>query len=125
MKSSFKKVGSFAVVFALAFGSVSYSLSASAATWGEGDAYVSSNRVGHALPWNIVSGWTSDLKPGYPCVYQRLRKNGESWPGTTISGSLTCSSQRKYYSINVSKPWTAGVRMYREDGRYQTLWGPL
>lgn len=70
-----------------------------------------------------IKGWTDDtLTDGY-CVFARYRKNGQSWPGTIIPGSKSCGAKASFDYNTGSTTRVAGVRLYRENGNYTTLYG--
>ena len=113
-------------VFLLAFAFMAIAQSASAAprcaSWGCGeitkvyiDPYI-------GAPYK-VKGWTDDvLTDGY-CVYAHYRKSGQSWPGTRILSSKSCGP-RVYFDYNTgSTTPVSGVRLYRQNGNYLTLYG--
>lgn len=81
------------------------------AQWVRGDTY-------------NLEGTTDDtLEDGY-CVYIRYRKAGESWPAHNGGRSTkSCGPKVSYLVDTGSKHPAAGVRLYREDGRYLTLYG--
>jgi hypothetical protein len=120
----FKKVSSLAVASALALGAAAYAPSAPAgygcATWGCGSASVNAK----ASPdFAIIYGGSNDIKQtDHMCVYQRLRTIGQSWRGSPIPKTRACTATWRSYSSTASLP--GGVRLYRDDGRYLTLWGP-
>jgi hypothetical protein len=125
---SFKTASSLAIASAVAIGAAAYApfASAACATWGCGNASVTHYRSGpDGIPNDYVHGSSKDIKTDGYCVFQRLRRSGQSWLiASNISGSRACTSSYKNYAINVFKPFTSGVRLYRGDGRYLTLWGP-
>lgn len=73
------------------------------------------------VSYTTIWGDTDDiLEDGY-CVYLRYRKPGGSWPGTTVPNSKSCGPiKHVLYDVRGS---VAGVRLYREDGRYLTMLG--
>lgn len=90
------------------------------ATWGRG--WATMTFTGAPVPYNNwrIDGQTDDILEDGHCVYARLRRAGQSWPGTEIAGSKSCGPV-KSFRITTTSP--AGVRLYREDGRYLTLTG--
>jgi len=111
------KMRSFAAVLALV-GTSTFSTTAPAAcaSWGCGVAdWLEQTAIARRM-YGISEDTHTD---GY-CVYQRIRTFGDNWPGATIAGSKSCGPQAAYmrwYNLPM------GVRLYREDGRYLTLWG--
>lgn len=72
----------------------------------------------------ILRGQTDDTAQDGTCVYLRVRRAGRAWPdeprlvpwGTRSCGTVATFEHEEPVDI-------AGVRLYREDGRYLTLWG--
>lgn len=71
-------------------------------------------------------GYVGDNAHDGHCVYLRVRVTGQSWPGNVVPNSKTCNEQTPLW-INKDYGKTSytisGTRLYREDGRYLTIWG--
>jgi len=87
------------------------------ASWGRGWATVVG--VG-SFYLDRIDGQTDDLATDGYCVYARFREAGKSWPGEAISGSKSCGAAVTFVAAGTH---VLGVRLYREDGRYLTLYG--
>jgi hypothetical protein len=117
------------LTFVVKFGAIALSIfiteiaSAKCATWGCGTAsfYRDPVRIGH------FKGYTQDIKTDGYCVYIRARFTWEKWPAESWANITTSCGARKNYDTSVTSPNGAnplgGIRLYRGDGRYLTLWG--
>jgi hypothetical protein len=88
------------------------------ASWGKGWATV----VGiGSFYLDRLDGQIADTSTDGYCVYLRYRESGQSWPGKLAKDGKACTST----PVTVLEEGThiVGVRMYRGDGHYLTLWG--
>ncbi len=72
-----------------------------------------------------IEGQTQDTKTDGYCVYIRARLTGQSWPaiGNRV-GTVSCGSITSFgWGVTFRSGDLAGIRLYRDDGRYLTLWG--
>jgi hypothetical protein len=119
--------GKFFAIIVISLGSFLFASSASAdptpwkyASWGRAYAFVFP--LFHFSDW-VANGQTDDIKTDGYCVYLRVRFTGHSWPGTSYRNeSKSCGSQTVFHlHFGLLRP--VGVRLYRDDGRYLTIWG--
>lgn len=112
------------IILTLSFMAVAQSASAAqrCATWGCGnilkvyiDPYI-------GAPYKI-QGWTDDVLTDSYCVFARYRKSGQSWPGTIVPGSRSCGPRANFDYNTGSTTRVIGVRLYRDNGSYLTLYG--
>ena len=90
------------------------------ASWG---CATLSEWAGYDTNW-FIEGTTDDKREDGYCVYIRYRRAGESWPAHNAGRSTKSCGPKVSYRVDTgSKHSTAGVRLYREDGRYLTLSG--
>jgi hypothetical protein len=120
------KAKMFAISFVALFSSL-FAASASAdptpwkyATWGRAYAFVfplfrNSN-------W-VANGPTDDIKEDGYCVYIRVRFTGHDWPGTSYRDESKSCGSVQWFHLHFGLYRPVGLRLYRDDGRYMTVWG--
>lgn len=99
------------------------------ATWGRAWVTVSEKMAEGDDDHNmvrIIRGQTQDTKTDGYCVYIRARLTGQSWPAIENRNATVSCGSITSFEWGPTFPATrdlAGVRLYRDDGRYLTLWG--
>ncbi|RZA08542.1 MAG: hypothetical protein EOO68_01905 [Moraxellaceae bacterium] len=107
------------------FGGVVLTLSAqwacaACATWG----CASVTQLGITMTNLYIKGTSDDTKEDGYCVYIRYRRSGESWPAHNGGRETkSCGPKVSFVVDSGSTLGAAGIRLYREDGRYLTLYG--
>jgi hypothetical protein len=97
------------------------------ATWGCGTVQMN---IGGEFPNYVeyTQGGSQDIKHDYNCVYiSYIYYHGRGWPGYPDWSTRSCTTAWKsnpawivgWFPDDVTK----GVRLYRDDGRYLTIWG--
>jgi hypothetical protein len=109
--------------------SVAYAASWKTASWGR--AWVSVGPVeaegddNNNLNRNIRGQLDDTLTDGY-CVYIRWRITGQSWPANSAREWVKSCGPTESFDWSPAFPSgknVVGIRLYRDDGRYLTLWG--
>jgi hypothetical protein len=91
------------------------------ASWGR--AWFVVQTITQAGTLHAIFGDAQDIRTDGYCVYVRVRRAGESWPALSLrSSSRSCGSITTYDQFMVSAR-IVGARLYRDDGRYLTLYG--
>jgi hypothetical protein len=107
------------------FGGVALTLSAqwasaACATWG----CATVTQYGISMTHIYIKGTSDDIKEDGYCVYIRYRRSGESWPAHNGGRSTKSCGAKVSFDIDSGSYFgAAGIRLYREDGRYLTLYG--